>query len=104
MAEIGPLLDRLQALSSRRGWPLGQHILLCAVETAMRRGEILGMEWQHVHERHVHLPRTKNGTARNVPLSSRARALIGLLQRREGRVVVLRCRRCGEGQPKFCAD
>jgi integrase len=49
-----------------------------AIETAMRQGEILSMEWKHVDldKRTAHLPETKNGTARTVPLSSSAIALI----------------------------
>lgn len=34
--EIGPLLDRLHKISSRRGWPLGRHILECAVDELER--------------------------------------------------------------------
>lgn len=49
-----------------------------AIETAMRQGEILALDWQHVDldKRVAHLPETKNGTSRNVPLSSAAVALI----------------------------
>ncbi|MGQ5275843.1 site-specific integrase [Xanthomonas arboricola pv. corylina] len=45
-----------------------------ATETAMRRGELLSMQWQHVDlkRRVVHLPTTKNGDARDVPLTTRA--------------------------------
>ncbi|MBI4999021.1 MAG: site-specific integrase [Rhodocyclales bacterium] len=45
-----------------------------AVETGMRRGEIVGMHWQDIdlEKRVVRLPMTKNGYARDVPLSSRA--------------------------------
>ena len=49
---------------------------LFAIETAMRAGEICGLEWQYVNERHVHLPLTKNGYARDVPLSAEARRII----------------------------
>ena len=47
---------------------------LLALETAMRSGEILALTWPNVHlaEQYVHLPRTKNGDARDVPLSKRA--------------------------------
>ena len=40
----------------------------------MRRGELLGLSWIHVHlaKRIVHLPLTKNGESRDVPLSRRA--------------------------------
>lgn len=49
-----------------------------AIETAMRQGEILALEWKHVDldKRTAHLPDTKNGTPRTVPLSSVAVALI----------------------------
>jgi integrase len=51
---------------------------LLALETAMRQGEIWAMRWEHVRlkERFVTLPDTKNGTRRDVPLSSRAVALL----------------------------
>ncbi|CUI40489.1 tyrosine-type recombinase/integrase [Achromobacter xylosoxidans] len=51
---------------------------LLALETAMRSGEILTLEWKHVHleRRMLHLPRSKNGDARDVPLSRRAVALL----------------------------
>ncbi|RMG23913.1 MAG: site-specific integrase, partial [Methanobacteriota archaeon] len=49
-------------------------IILIAIETAMRRGEIASMEWRYVdlRRRVVHLPDTKNGESRDVPLSTRA--------------------------------
>ena len=57
---------------------------LFAIETAMRAGEICGLEWQHVNERHVHLPLTKNGYARDVPLSAEARRIIEQLRSLNG--------------------
>lgn len=47
---------------------------LFAIETAMRAGEIASLTWENVHfdKRIAHLPVTKNGTARDVPLSSKA--------------------------------
>lgn len=52
---------------------------LFAIETAMRAGEIVDLTWDHVHARHVHLTMTKNGHARDVPLSTRARELLAKL-------------------------
>lgn len=51
---------------------------LFALETAMRQGEIWGLHWADVHlaQRFVRLRDTKNGTARDVPLSSAAVALL----------------------------
>lgn len=56
--------------------------LLFAIETAMRAGEIINLTWQHVHiERRIaHLPETKNGYARDVPLSTQAIALLHKLK------------------------
>ncbi|NSX15589.1 site-specific integrase [Cupriavidus taiwanensis] len=55
---------------------------LFAIETAMRAGEIVGLRPQDIHKekRYAHLPRTKNGSARSVPLSSRALAIIEQLE------------------------
>jgi len=57
-------------------------IVWLAVETAMRRGEIITLRWEHVDlKRHVaHLPATKNGSARDAPLSSRAVAVLQALK------------------------
>ena len=48
---------------------------LFAIETAMRAGEICGLKPEHVKGRVAHLPKTKNGFPRDVPLSARALAL-----------------------------
>ncbi len=55
---------------------------LFAIETAMRAGEIVGIRREHVFrdKRYVYLPKTKNGTARSVPLSSRALRIIEQLE------------------------
>jgi integrase len=52
---------------------------LFAIETAMRLGEICALTRGNLHKRHVHLPKTKNSDARDVPLSKRARELLALL-------------------------
>lgn len=50
------------------------HCFMFACETAMRAGEICGLTWDKVDlERRVaHLPKTKNGSSRDVPLTSEA--------------------------------
>jgi len=50
--------------------------MLFAIETAMRASEITGLTWEHVSDKSVHLPKTKNGAARDVPLSTKAKRLI----------------------------
>ena len=51
-------------------------LVLFTIETGMRRGEMLSPCWEQVHlgKRYVHLPDTKNGETRDVPLSSVALA------------------------------
>ena len=53
-------------------------IVVLALETAMRQGEILKLTWEHINlkSRIAHLPDTKNGTKRDVPLSIVARAAL----------------------------
>lgn len=53
-----------------------------ALETAMRSGEICSLTWGNVNLAgcFVTLPKTKNGDARDVPLSAEARRLLSLLQ------------------------
>ncbi|CAG2146707.1 Tyrosine recombinase XerC [Cupriavidus campinensis] len=50
-----------------------------AMETAMRRGELLALDWENVDLKRqtAHLPDTKNGDARTVPLSTKA---VGILE------------------------
>lgn len=54
--------------------PWIQPIVIVAIETAMRRGEILSLRWENIDlaKRVAHLPITNNGTSRDVPLSLRA--------------------------------
>lgn len=61
---------------------------LFALETAMRSGEIVAMQWPNVHlrQRYVHLPKTKNGDARDVPLSTRAGEILKVLPKGGGPV------------------
>lgn len=59
--------------------------MLLAVETAMRQGEILSLDQESKRSRVLHLDRTKNGDERDVPLSTRALAVLDLLPT-EGRL------------------
>jgi integrase len=63
-----------------------------ALETAMRRGELMSLLWKNINfEKCVaFLPITKNGRSRNVPLSMKALEILNLLPRDiEGRVFPL---------------
>jgi len=55
---------------------------LIALETAMRLGEIINLDWANVNfsQRYCTLVDTKNGDRRDVPLSSTARSLLKTLR------------------------
>jgi integrase len=77
-------------IGTRNPWmrPLAQF----AIETAMRKGELLSLRWENVdpEARTAYLGNTKNGEARTVPLSSRAVAVLEALPRSpDGRVIPL---------------
>ncbi len=54
--------------------PLLRPLIILAIETGMRRGELLDLRWQHIDFKLsiAHLILTKNGDSRDVPLSRRA--------------------------------
>ncbi len=62
---------------ARQGTKAMMVIFQLALETAMRQGEILALRWEHINlkARIAHLPETKNGSKRDVPLTMAARDL-----------------------------
>ena len=54
--------------------PFVMPLIRLAIETAMRRGELLAMKWEHIdfESRTVLIPVTKNGYSRTIPLTSEA--------------------------------
>lgn len=72
----------MAALDASRGKHL-KAVTILALETAMRRGEILALRWEYVDFKlpAVHLPKTKNGSSRDVPLSKKAVAVLKDLPR-----------------------
>ena len=55
------------------------HIIRWAIATAMRRSEIAAMRWEHLDKRRsvLHIPQTKNGSPRTIPLSTQALTALG---------------------------
>jgi integrase len=87
VAEETKLLAELQAQGRRSPW-MGPLVLL-ALQTAMRKGELLSLRWENVDlaRQIAFLPITKNGKTRTVPLSSQAVSVLACLSRSEdGRV------------------
>jgi integrase len=63
-------------------------IVLLAVETAMRRSEITSLEWKNLNlnKKTILIPVTKNGEAREVPLSEIALTQILQMNRTQARI------------------
>jgi integrase len=61
-------------------------IIHLAVETGMRRGEIISMCWEHLdlEKRSLLIPHTKNGYARTIPLTADALGVLKGLRERKG--------------------
>lgn len=86
-----PTADEIERLRQSAGPDLSKrtarafHAFLFAMETAMRAGEIIGLTWRHVDlvTRVAHLPRTKNGQPRDVPLSTEAVRLLEALPKQD---------------------
>jgi integrase len=69
-----------------------KNIIPLAVETAMRRSELLSIRWEDVDldRRSIYLDKTKNGLSRTVPLSPKAVQVIqGMLQATTGPLFTL---------------
>jgi len=75
------LLAALSPTDRRNTWV--KPIVELALETAMRRGELLSLRWTNVDLAHriAFLPTTKNGESRTVPLSSDAVKVLQSLPR-----------------------
>ena len=73
------LADGTFSKGARNPWLLP--LVQLAIETAMRRGELLALTWENVDltRQTAHLPDTKNGDPRTVPLSTRAVAILKAL-------------------------
>lgn len=71
---VGDEEQRLLAECATGKTPCLKTLLIIAIETGMRRGELLGLRWRDIshNRRVVTLHMTKNGERREVPLSQRA--------------------------------
>jgi integrase len=85
--ETNALFEALKPTGRRSIWMLP--LVRLALETAMRRSELLGLRWEHIDlgRRTIFLKLTKNGTSRTVPLSTKALEVLQSLPRSiDGRV------------------
>lgn len=75
-------LERIVTAAEKCRNPYILPLALFALETAMRRGEILTMRWGDVDVKRlsVAIPESKNGYSRTIPLTERARAILETVQ------------------------
>lgn len=71
--EIDAITENLRSM---RSGPQVIQLFTLSLETGMRLSEMLSLRWEDVREKSVTLRATKNGDAREVPLSSVAREVI----------------------------
>ncbi|GJD57071.1 site-specific integrase [Methylobacterium dankookense] len=66
--------EKLKAACLRSRNPYVLSMVEFGLETAMRRGEVLRVRWRNIdwEGRTLHIPRSKNGYARTIPLSVQA--------------------------------
>lgn len=83
--------QRLLAYCDTTGNVLLKAIIVLAIETAMRRGEIANLTWHDINlvSRLAYLRDTKNGESRVIPLSTRAMAAIQSIRREANGSLVL---------------
>lgn len=82
-----------------------QAVISLAVETAMRRGELASLLWKEIDlkKRIAHLPSTKTGVPRTVPLSSVAvKVLRKLPKRQDGKVFGLAAESMSQAFERAC--
>lgn len=86
--EVSKLLMALEPTGRRSHWT--KPAVQLALATAMRRGELLSLRWEHIdlQGRTAFLPDTKNGDSRTVPLSSVAVQVLAELPRHISGVVI----------------
>ncbi len=86
--EVSKLLKALEPTGRRSHWT--KPAVQLALATAMRRGELLSLRWEHVdlQNRTAFLPDTKNGESRTVPLSTAAVQVFAELPRHISGVVI----------------
>lgn len=76
-----------KALTTPSTWYLRPLIAL-AIETGMRRGELLSIRWRDVHlaARTMRILKTKNGHPRTIPLTPKAIEILSSMERKDERV------------------
>ena len=80
-SEFDQLEEAAKQTKNPHIWP----IIVFAIATSIRRGEILGLHWEHIdlERRIAYLPLTKNENSREVPLSTKAAQVLARQRQRK---------------------
>ena len=80
-----PMVRQLEEAATNGHTRLVVPLVRFALETAMRRGEFLALQWNDIHlaAQLLHIPKTNNGCPQTIPLTPAATAILLSLDRTE---------------------
>jgi integrase len=60
------------------------HIVVCALNTGMRKGEILNFQWSQIRNGFIYLEKTKTKNRREIPINEELAAVLKEIRKEEG--------------------
>ncbi|MCJ2058088.1 site-specific integrase [Methylobacterium sp. J-048] len=83
--------DRIIEADSQRGSRAMIHIIELAIETAMRKSELLNAKWIDINfsQSTLHIPKTKNEYPRTIPLTPKAIGIIRSIERKDSNSTII---------------
>lgn len=84
--------------------PVLHDFIELAIETAMRRSELVSMRWDDIDWQNstLYIPLTKTGIPRTIPLSSKAASILKSIQRTDARVFGITATSASQRFSKLC--
>lgn len=60
-----------------------RNIVICAIHSGARKGEILSLKWEQIKNGHIYLGKTKTDESRQIPISDELQAVLDTIRGRE---------------------